>query len=299
MTIKKRLYRILKNFKFLPINWQFKIRHYYHTGKNLHLKNPVEFNEKIYWLKKYYHPTILTKLADKYNVRSYVTEVIGAEYLIPLVDYFQKSEDFNPEILPDSFIIKGTNGSKTNYIVEDKKLMKVNKIRRKITKYLRHNHYYEGFEWAYKDIPPGVVIEELIHEPGKSFLTDYKIYCFQGKPEFVQVISDLDKIKAQTYFDIFWNPLPFTKSKKEHRIAPLPKPEKWEEMLEIAQKLAGRFPFVRVDLYYIKPKIYFGELTFYPASGRTDFYPEEYNVYYGDLLHLPKLDKKNLVITLY
>ncbi|MDZ7613613.1 MAG: ATP-grasp fold amidoligase family protein [Flavobacteriaceae bacterium] len=166
------------------------------------MNKPVEFNEKKNWLKLYYHPPILTQLADKYAVRSYVTEKIGAEYLNELYGIYRGVEEIDYEALPNEFIIKATHGCRKSLIVGDKGNLDKEKTNRLLQKWMKYDQYKKvGYEWAYKNIKPGIVIEKLLKEEGKRFLTDYKIVCMNGKGIYAQVVMDLEGKEVQGNFN--------------------------------------------------------------------------------------------------
>lgn len=284
--------------KFLPPEFYVKIYYEYYTGKKLNLKNPVEFNEKIQWLKVYYQPPILTQLVNKYEVRTYVEEKIGAQYLNKLIAYYKSASEVDFNNLPDKFVIKGVHGFHFNLIVPDKTLLNKKRAKYLLHKWMRKNQYYRGgLEWAYKNCKPGLVAETFLEEPGKTVINDYKFFCFNGKPRFVQIDIGRGESDLRAYFDLNWQLLPFNKGKVNFTSQQETKPENFDEMVLLAEKLADSFPFVRVDFYSISGKTIFGEMTFYPADGRTDFLPDEYNKIIGDYLVLPKKKPGQKVIT--
>ena len=301
MASRKKLFRIIKNLKpVLPKKLFLKIRYGAHTGKKLNLDNPREFNEKINWLKQYYHPPILTQLADKYEVRDYVTKKIGVQYLNEIYGVYQKTEEIDFHSLPPKFVLKAVHGSSTNLIVKDKSHLNIDHTRKLVNKWLKHNQYKKvGYEWAYKNIIPKIIAEKYLEEPDKRFLTDYKMYCFNGKMKFVHVIFELDHKKLEAYFDRSFNFLPFNRHNRNVYTGTLQKPEQFDKIIDLSEKLADRFPFVRVDFYIIQDQIYFGEMTFYPGDGKNDFYPDQYNRIIGDYLKLPELKKQQKEITTY
>ncbi len=291
--MKRFVYGILKKLKFLPPSFYVKIYYEYYTGKKLNLENPVEFNEKIQWLKVYYQPPILTKLVDKYEVRSFVEEKIGAQYLNDLLKVYFKAGEVNFEELPDKFVIKGAHGFNFNLIVPEKEAINRTKARYLFKKWMSKNQYYRGgLEWAYKNVRPKLIAEAFLEEIGKSVIDDYKFYCFNGKPKFVQIDMGRGVEDHKVFYDLNWKKLSFTKGKGNLFEGEIEPPENFETMLEITEKLAEGFPFVRVDLYNINGKIIFGEMTFYPGDGRQEFRPDEYNKIIGDYLQLPRLNSK-------
>lgn len=290
--LKKITYGLLKKCKFLPTEFYLKIYYEYYTKKKLNLDRPVEFNEKIQWLKAYFQHDILTQLVDKYAVREYIKEIIGSEYLNEIIGVYHKFEEIPFHTLPEQFVIKGTHGCNFNLIVKDKSQLDMKMTKKKIQKWLGRNYYYKsGLEWAYKNVPPRIIIEKYLEEKNKENLSDYKFFCFNGKPKYIQVDHEISNIKTRAFLDTKWNKLELTKGKIQLHTETIEKPSNLEEMLVFSEKLSGSFPFVRVDFYSVNGKTVFGEMTFYPSDGRNDFQPEQYNKILGDLIKLP-IEKK-------
>ena len=289
---------ILKKFKFLPPPVFMKFYYEYYTGKKLNLKNPQDFNEKIQWLKVYYHPPILSKLVDKYAVREYVKEKIGPGYLNELYAVYDNEEDVDFDKLPDQFVLKAAHGYNFNLIVKDKSELNTLQTRLKFKKWMNRNQYYRGgLEWAYKNTPQRIIAEKYLKEIDNQEASDYKFFCFNGQPKYVAVMTEDNGIVYRCNYDLNWNKLPFYRDKVPYFKGELEKPVNFEEMKEIAIKLAGSFPFIRVDLYNINGQIIFGELTFYPADGRWPYLPEKYNKIIGDYMQLPDIPEGQKEIT--
>ncbi len=296
--IKKVTYGLIKKLKFLPPDLYIKIYYEYYSGKKLDLDNPIEFNQKISWLKAYYHPPILTQLVDKYAVRTYVKDKIGEQYLNELLHVYDKASDVNFEELPEQFVIKGVHGFHFNLIVKDKSKLNKKRARYLMRKWMSKNQYYRGgLEWAYKNVKPRLIAEKFLSEMDKEVLNDYKFFCFNGKPKFVQIDIERGINDYRAFYDLKWNKLEFYN--KENPVFPgeLTKPENFENMVEVATKLADKFPFVRVDLYSINGKTLFGEMTFYPADARKDFHPQKYNHILGSYIKLPEIPQDQKEIT--
>jgi hypothetical protein len=287
--LKRIFLGLLKKLKFLPPAFYVKVYYEYYTGKKLNLENPREFNEKIQWLKVYYKDPRLTQLVDKYSVRPYVAEKVGEKYLNGLLEVYETAGEVDFDKLPEKFVIKGVHGCNWNLIVPDKSEVTPWKARLKFRKWLRRNYYYRsGLEWAYKNIKPRLIAEVFLEEIGKKSINDYKFFCFGGDPRFIQVDLDRGAAHRRRFFDLDWNLLPFIDTGYPPFEHTLEKPKNFEEMVDVARRLAWDFPFVRVDLYNLNGLIIFGEMTFYPADGRFEFIPDKYNEIIGDYLVLPE-----------
>lgn len=297
--IRRFFLKHLRKMRFLPSKMYVRYHYEYFSGKKLNLDNPKEFNEKIEWYKVFYRPKILNQLVDKYAVRAFVENKIGIQYLNEIYGVYENAEDVPFDELPNKFAIKATHTSSHNLIVTDKKTLNKTKALKLFKKWLSKNQYYRiGQEWAYKDVPPRLIIEKFLKEDDKTSLVDYKFYCFDGKAQFIDIHIDRDEDHKQGCFDLNFKLLPFGKSSSYKSISSeIEKPDNLEEMINCAEILAENIPFVRVDFYSINGKTIFGEMTFYPSDARKAFYPEEYNTIIGDYFKLPKLKKGQQVIT--
>ena len=273
----------------IPDKIYLKLQYWYHFKKILNLRNPKTFNEKIQWLKLYDRKPEYTQFADKYEVRKYIKETIGEEYLIPLIGVYNNVDEINWDSLPDKFVLKCTHGSQCNIICKDKTKLDIEESKKKLRKWINRNWYWYGREWPYKNIKPRIIIEKYLIDKDDKSLTDYKIFCFSGKPLYCQVIRGRGHNETIDFYDKDWNCMPFSglrslpKSNREYN-----KPEKYEEMFKIAGILSDNLPFIRVDLYYVNKQIFFGELTFSPAGGFGRFTPDEWNYRIGNLIKLPE-----------
>lgn len=291
--------KFLRKMRFLPPKFYAKIYYEYHTRKKLNLEKPLEFNEKIQWYKVYYHPKILNQLVDKYEVREYVENKIGKKYLNEIYGVFNTPNDIPYANLPQQFVVKATHTSSHNLIVLNKEELDFSKANKLFKKWLGKNQYYRiGQEWAYKDVKPRLIIEKFLKEDKKISLTDYKFYCFDGVAKFVNIHLDRAENHQKGFYDLNLKALPFQRISSDKSAAPeVEMPENFNEMVKLAEILADKIPFVRVDFYSIEGKTIFGEMTFYPADGRKDFYPDQYNKIIGDYFKLPKLKKGEKNIT--
>lgn len=304
MTFLRRSYlAIAKKFKhFLSARQYVTIQYEYYNKKKINIYQPVEFNQKIQWLKAFYHPPILHQLVDKYAVRSYVAEKIGAQYLNGFIAIYDKVSEIDFESLPQQFAMKVVHGCGYNLIVPDKSKLNIVQAKWKLLKWTNKDQYRRsGKEWAYKGVKPRILVEQFMKQEGRDSLNDYKFYCFNGKPQFVEVHVDRYQNAKSSFFSLDnFEQLSFRDVPQEQLVQEqLEKPERFDEMVALAEKLADRLPFVRVDFYYVDDTIKFGEMTFYPGDGRADFQPEKYNKILGDMLQLPKIPEGKKEITEY
>lgn len=253
----------------------------------LNLNNVKTFNEKLQWLKIYDRNNKYTLMVDKYLVKKYVSNIINEKHIIPTLGIYNSFNEIDFDKLPNEFVIKCTHDSGGVVICNNKEIFDKKKANNKIKKCLKKNFYYASREWPYKNVVPRIIIEKYMG----CNINDYKIFCFNGKPKFTLVCSNREGKKKNTdFYDNDWNLLPFTREKHTNNIYGIKKPKNFERMLEIARLLSKDIPFVRVDLYEINSKIYFGELTFYPSGGFEGFNPKEWDKIIGDMLVLPKVE---------
>lgn len=288
----KRLYiRLLKKFsKFLNDEFYLKVLYQLRMNRKLNLSNPRTFNEKLQWLKLNYKPPILTIMADKYEAKVYVQSIIGDKYIIPTIGIWDKFEDINFKELPNSFVLKTTHDQGGVVICKDLSTFDINKANVKLNKHLKSNLFDISREWPYKNIHPRIIAEKFMEDRKSGGLKDYKFFCFNGEPKLLYVASGRqDKQNGLTfdYFDMDFNKLDITQA-YEHSKNPIAKPEMFDEMVYISKKLSEGLPHVRVDLYEISGKIYFGELTFFHHGGFVPFKPEYWDDKLGSYLTLPK-----------
>lgn len=293
MRLKKRFALSLKNnLRLIPdemyMRLYFKAKLHYEPD----FVNPQTFNEKLQWYKLNYRNPALTMLADKYAVRSFVEDRIGAEYLVPLYGVFDCVEEIDINKFPDRFVLKCTHDSQSTFVCTNKAKFDVIDTKKRLHVALCRNWYWQGREWAYRGITPRVVAEAYLDEPGRETPTDYKFYCFDGKVALVQTDTDRFTAHDMQYFTPNWEQC----GDIDHEVSgrkPTEKPENYALMLKLAEKLATGFPHVRVDWYNIAGKPYFGEMTFYTGGGFDPFYaqekqPDKLDRELGDLFLLPR-----------
>jgi len=250
------------------------------------LISPKLFTEKIQWLRLNERTTLHTLCADKHKVKQFVSEKIGANYIIPSLFETKDASDINPQNMPNvPVIIKTNHDSGGSIVINNSSTIDYRYIQNKFRKKLRKNFYYSNREWEYKNIEPMIIVEKLLTDKsGNVLLNDYKIYCFNGKPLYIQTINDRFNDVKEDWYDVDWNQQDvwYFSNKKKY----VEKPVCFNEMIHVAKKLSSDFKYVRVDLYEVNNKVYFGELTFHPWTGLMKWHPKEWDKKLGDLLIL-------------
>lgn len=271
---------------FIPDKFFLKLMYEDRIGKKLNLANPKTYNEKLQWLKLYDRRAEYISMVDKFEVRKYISKVIGEDYLIPMIGIYNSFDEIDFEKLPNQFVLKCTHDSGGLIICKDKNNLDKEWARERITKSLKRNFYYHGREWPYKNIRPRIICEKYMVDESNIELKDYKFFCFNGIPKAMFIATDRGIDTRFDFYDMEFNHLPFMQHYKNSN-KKIVKPKGFEQMLELAQKLAQDIPHVRVDFYDIDGKIYFGELTFYHFSGLEKFEPDTYDEKFGEWIELP------------
>ena len=258
------------------------------------LKHPKTFNEKLQWLKLHNRKPEFTTMVDKYAVKKYVADRIGEQYIIPTLGVWDSFDQIDFDSLPNQFVLKTTHGGGGLAVVicKDKKTFDKRRAKRILEKSLHSDIYMKYREWPYKDVPKRIIAEKYMADDSienRGGLTDYKFYCFNGKAYKVMLCLDRNTGNTKFYsFDKQWNLL---RHNKMGIAAPkdftLPKPAKMDEMFNLAERLSQDIPLLRVDLYYVNGRIYFGEMTFFPDSGLDANIIREIDELYGSMIKLP------------
>ena len=289
-TIIKNIF--IKTFlKLIPDRLYYYFAYYYlHLRKRqipkiLNLKNPNTFNEKIICEKIKNRFPGANLLVDKYEVRAFIKETIGPEYLIPLLGVYENVNEINFSKLPSQFVLKANQGSGWNILVKNKRKMNEKAVKKKLSAWLRKDYYQIGREWQYKGIKNKIIAEKLLVTSPQEQLMDYKFFCFRGKPELIQVDIDRFSNHSRNFYDLEWNLKPFglLYPRSSKKIYP---PDNLAEMIYLVKKIANRLKenmdFVRIDMYYHNGQIYFGEITFHAEGGCAPFFPQEYDQKLGN-----------------
>lgn len=285
---KKMRFAILRALKFIPDKQMIKFQYYVKLKRKLNLKNPQRYTEKIQWYKLNYRNDDMPICVDKYRVREYIQRKGIDGILVKLYASYDKADDITLADLPDKFILKTTNGSGTNIICKDKSKLNETTLKEQVAVFLKQSSASAGREWAYSHVRPKIIIEQLLEDPSSpdGCVNDYKFLCFNGKPEYIVLDVDRFTNHKRNIYDTQWNNL-YIASDCPCSDIDYPKPDTLEEMLNIAKVLCEDFPAVRVDLYSIEGKIYFGELTFFPWSGYVQYNPDSFDYEMGKKFILP------------
>lgn len=286
---------IVKNFfSWLPDKVYLSLRYRCQMGRWINWKNPKKYQEKLQWLKVYNRQKRCTEMVDKVAVKDYVARIIGEKYIIPTLGVWDSFNEIDFEKLPNQFVLKTNNGGGSMGVVvcTNKSVLDKESAKKQLELSLKGSIYKSYREWPYKDVKPKIFAEAFMEDDSefnKGGLVDYKFTCFNGKADNVMVCCGRQTGETKFYFfDQAWNLLPLNKRGKEtNPNFKLPKPDCMDEMFEIAGKLSEGFPFLRVDLYYINDRPYFGETTFFPASGFDPNILPETEILFGDKILLP------------
>lgn len=261
------------------------------TGKFINFNNPTLFGEKLQYLKINDRNSIYTLLVDKYRVKRYVSELLDSDCCIPTLGIWNSIYDIDFKFLPETCVLKCTHDS-GSVLFYNKFDLEIERKLKRLQKSLSRNYYKRSKEWPYKNVSPRIIAEPLMSDGIQQELTDYKFFCFNGQPTFCQVIQNRRVNETIDFFDMDWNILPFSglhksiTEKYPTSRSIIEKPFCFGEMRRMAEILSKNIPFVRIDLYEINRKVYFGEYTFFPMSGFGTFYPIEYNEVIGELIKL-------------
>lgn len=275
------------SFIKLPDKYYLKIKYKIKMKKNLNIDNPKTFNEKLQWLKLYDRKPEYIKMVDKYEVKKFVASTIGEQYIIPTLGVWEKFNDIKFDELPDQFVLKCTHDSGGLVIVTDKSKFDKDNAKKKISRCLKRNYFYSGREWPYKNVKPRIIAEKYMVDESGYELKDYKFFCFNGKCNAMFIATDRNA-KTETCFDFYdrnFNHLPFTNG-HPNSANKLCKPENFDLMVHLAEKLSEGIPQCRIDFYNISGKVFFGEITFFHWSGLKPFEPEEWDYKFGSWIDL-------------
>ena len=282
--------KYIKNDKFY-----IQLKYLIYVGKFANLKHPKTFTEKLQWIKFNDRKPIYHKMVDKYDMKDYVSQLVGSEYVVPTLGLYDKFEDIEFSALPNEFVIKTTHDSHSVVICKDKNTLDYTKAKQLIDKSLKRDYYCYSREWPYKGLKKRIIIEPLLIENNKSgYLTDYKFFCFNGEPSFFFIVAERDSngTPAVNHFYLDSTPCEFCQKNEKKSSSAIQMPKSLSKMIEISREVSQNTYQLRVDFYEINGHPYVGELTFFDAGGFDPFVPKGYDKKIGDMIHLPT-DKIN------
>lgn len=257
-------------------------------GRGINWKNPKTYNEKLQWLKIHDRKPIYTTMVDKFEVKQYVADRIGEEYIIPTLGVWDSVEDIDFDKLPEQFVLKCTHDSGGLVICPDKSKLDVDAAKKKLAHSLKQNFFWSGREWPYKNVKPRIIAEKYMVDESGYELKDYKFFCFGGEPKALFIASDRQLEGEEVKFDFFdmdFHHLPF-RNGHPNATHPIACPPAFEKMKELAAVLSKGIPQLRVDFYDINGQVYFGELTFFHHSGLETFEPAQWDEKFGEWIKL-------------
>ena len=276
------------------LNWvpdaiYLKILYRLSMGERCNLKNPVKYNEKLHWLKLHDRKPEYARMVDKYEVRGYIAETIGEEYLIPCYGVYNSFEEIDFSKLPEQFVLKCTHDSGSVEICKDRNTFDIEKAGERLTEALNKNYYNTYREWPYKSVKPRIIAEKFMVDESVDDLRDYKVMCFNGEAKLIEVHENRfarERGYTQTFYDREWNKFNIAQKGFTPTDEKREKPPKLNEMLELSEKIAKDMYHARIDWYSIGDKLYFGEITFYDGSGFAKFDKEEDDIFFGSLIQI-------------
>ncbi len=282
--------KMMYALSFLPDKLYLQIFYFSTTGKFINFKNPKGFNEKLQWLKVNDKNNEYSRLVDKFAVRGHIAETLGEEYLFPLLGKWESFDEIDFDALPDQFVLKCNHDSGSTKVIKDKSKLTqsdLEEMKKFFTYKLRHDFFYAGREYPYKGIKPYIIAEKLMidEKAPENSIDDYKFYCFNGEPKMMLMVTDRDTDCRFDFYDMDFNHLD-VKRHCPNSDKPIEKPKMFDEMKEIATRFAKDKKFVRIDLYELGGKIYFGEYTFFAGGGFQLFHPPEWERRLGDWIDI-------------
>lgn len=271
---------ILGDKTYLSLLFPLKVKY------RLNLRDPRTYNEKLQWMKLYYRKPLMCKLVDKYEVKTYVKEKIGSQYVVTNYGVWDSFDEIDFTTLPSQFVLKTTHDQGGVVICRDKSEFNFDKAKEKLNRHLKRNFYLLLREWPYKDVKPRIIAEELLADDSEGEIDDYKFFCFNGEPKMMFISTERQAGKPKfNFYDIDFNELDIIrgagKSNKD-----IMRPVNYDLMVSLARELSAGLPHVRVDFYSVREEVLFGEYTFFSGGGLKPFYPEKWDRIMGDWIQL-------------
>lgn len=277
---------ILIATKLIPDRIYLKIMYKFVTGKKLNLDKPKSYNEKLQWLKLNDRQELYTQMVDKLEVRKFIAERVGEQYLVPLIGVWDSPDDIDFSTLPNQFVLKCTHDCDGVVICNNKNEFDIKKAKKKLSKALNRNFYYQGREWPYKNVKPRIICEKYLEDKDGGQLTDYKIFNFHGKPKLIQVDYDRYLGHKRQLFSPTWERLNVSFHFPSDTNKIMEKPVVLKQIIALAKILSEGFIHLRTDFFIVDSKIYIGEMTFYHGTGMGKWSPESFDEEMGEWINL-------------
>ncbi len=293
--IKSRDFRLklMQILSFVPDKQMIKIQYRIKTGRKLNLANPKRYTEKLQWYKLYYRNSLMKECVNKYEVRNYVEKCGLSHILNDLIGVYDNPDEIDFDKLPNQFVLKDNLGGGGNSVLvcRNKNGFDIDAAKKEMKLWcLRTKGKHPGREWVYDKQRKRIIIEKYLSQEDGD-LPDYKFFCFNGKVVYSYLMENYSMHHEQGrlgFLDRDFNLLPFHRKDFTPITVQPEKPQNYDKMLEYAEILSKDFPAVRVDFYNLHGKIYFGELTFFMASGYISFEPDEFDFIMGESFMLPE-----------
>lgn len=272
---------IVSDRLFLKVKFRLKV------GYWPNFDHPKSYNEKLQWLKLYDKHREYTQMVDKVGAKDYVASIVGEKYIIPTLGVWDSVDDIDWNTLPTQFVLKAAHDSGGVVVCKDKSNLDIEYSKQILRGSGKKDYTKYNKEYPYYHVRHRIIAEKYMEDESGYELKDYKIFCFDGVPKFLFVATGRQQHDTRfDFYDIEFNHLPVLNGHPNAEVWPS-KPKNYSEMLEVAKKLSKGIPHVRVDLYNINGRVYFGELTFFHWSGMTPFEPRKWDYMFGEFLNLP------------
>ncbi|MHB9024673.1 MAG: ATP-grasp fold amidoligase family protein [Armatimonadota bacterium] len=272
---------------------RFAARHGYYEhlfrrryGRAPDYASPRTFSDKLAWMRLHDRNPLYTQLVDKIAVRDYVRERVGEDVLVPLYGAWESAAEVSFDALPERFVLKCNHECGFVVLCRDRAKLDVPYVRMQLATRLRMNYYHRFLEWPYRDVPPRILAEELLQDEDGGEPVDYKFQCFHGVPQYIFAMKNRHSAPVCGFYSPEWELFPFTYSHFPLPTEPWPRPALFDHMRAIAVELSRGLPCCRVDLYAVRERVYFSELTIIAAAGFLMFQPDSYDRFWGDRLTL-------------
>lgn len=281
MSVKREL------LKLLPDKIYLQLQYYKYFKKFINFKHPKTFNEKLQWLKLNDKKPQYTELVDKYQFKKVISQKLGEEFVVPLINVYDQADEIDFDQLPNQFVLKATHDSGSVFICKDKTAVDIPKVRQFFNQSLKINYFYGTREWPYKQVKPRIIAEQYLIDESGFELKDYKVFCFNGVPKLIGLVKGRTNTPTEDFYSTEWKKVDIEFGGYPNSTTIMEKPVFLEEMLRLSTLLAKDTYFLRVDWNYANQHLKLGELTFYETAGLETIKPDHWNQQLGEWIQLP------------